>query len=196
MLRRVIQEKGLSVYECARKSGIPYMTLSDLINNKTDLKKCSVDTLYRLCKTLNISMDLVVDSYYNTPTTDFEAFRSSVQHLIKSKGELPFLLETIKNDVVRQIWKEDRYEESFYLLAMIDYLLRKNNIPLVTDYDDIRINKLLEPLYPRDVNLIDKLFPERNIKEDIQKNSIPEFSKFNIFETEIFDVYWFCNNQR
>ena len=189
MLRRVIKERNLSVYECARKSGIPYMTLSDLVNHKTDLKKCSVDTLYRLCKTLNLSMDLVVESFYNSPITDFEAFRSSVCHSLKSKGELPFLLEIIKNDDVRKKWNEDKYEESFYLLAMIDYLCRKNGIPLVNDYDDIRVNKLLEPLFPRDVNLVEMLFPEKNIKEEVKNKSIPEFSKFNIFETEVFDVY-------
>ena len=179
----------MSVYECARRSGIPYMTLSDLINHKTDFKKCSIDTLYRLCQTLEISIDAVVNSFYCVPISDFEAFRSTVCHMVKSMGELSFLLDSIKSNIVREKWNEGKYEECFYLLAMMDYLSRKNNIPLVTDYDDIRMNKLLEPLFPRDVNLIDVLFPERNIKEETKKNSIPEFSKFNIIETEIFDAY-------
>ena len=71
----------------------------------------------------------------------------------------------------------------------MDYLSRKNNIPLVNDYDDIRMNKLLEPLFPRDINLIDALFPEKHIKDEASRKSIPEFSKFNIIETEISDVY-------
>ena len=189
MLRRIIQEKGMSVYECARRSGVPYMTLSDLVNHKTDLKKCSVDTLFRLCKTLEISMDSVVNAYFNCEITDFEAFRSSICHMVKSMGELPFVLETLKSNLIREKWNEDKYEECFYLLAMVDYLSRKNNIPLVNDYDDIRMNKLLEPLFPRDINLIDTLFPEKHIKDEASRKSIPEFSKFNIIETEISDVY-------
>lgn len=189
MLRRLIQEKNLSVYECARKSGIPYMTLSDLVNHKTDIKKCSVDTLFRLSKVLDISMDSIVESYYNVPITDFEAFKSTISHQIKSLGELPFLLDVLKSNTIRQLWKEDKYKECFYLLAMVDYLSKKNNIPLVTDYDDIRQNKLLDPLYPRDIEMMDLLFPNSNIKEEAKKKAIPEFSKFNIFESEVLDVY-------
>ena len=102
-------------------------------------------------------MDSIVESYYNVPITDFEAFKSTISHQIKSLGELPFILDVLKSNTIRQLWKEDKYKECFYLLAMVDYLSKKNNIPLVTDYDDIRQNKLLDPLYPRDIEMMDLL---------------------------------------
>lgn len=43
------------------------------------------------------------------------------------------------------------YPESFYLLAMADYLCRENDLPVCQDYDDIRKYKLAEPIYPRDI---------------------------------------------
>ncbi len=189
MLRRILQEKELSIYECSKMSGIPYMTLFDLVNHKTDIRKCSVDTLFRLSKTLDISMDSLVKSYYDVPETDFEAFKSTIAHQIKSLGELPFVLDVLESNIIRNLWNEEKYKECFYFLATIDYLSRKNNIPLVTDYDDIRQNKLLDPLYPRDVVMMSLLFPSSNIKEEAKKKAIPEFSKFNIFESEVSNAY-------
>jgi len=35
-----------------------------------------------------------------------------------------------------------------YLLAMIDYLSRVNNLPVCTNYNDIRSQKLEKPYFP------------------------------------------------
>lgn len=189
VLRRILQEKHMSVYECARKSGIPYMTLSDLVNHKTDMRKCSVDTLFRLSQTLGISMDAIVKSYYEVPVTDFEAFKSTISHQMSKKGDLLFMKDVLESNTIRQLWNEDKYKECFYLLAMVDYLSAKNNISLVSDYDDIRENKLLDPLYPRDIEIMDLLFPKKHVKDEFKKKAIKEFSKFNIYESEVGNVY-------
>lgn len=52
---------------------------------------------------------------------------------------------------IRMYWDRKWYPESFYLLAMADYLCRENVLPVCQDYDDIRKYKLAEPIYPRDI---------------------------------------------
>ena len=63
MLEAILKEKNMSMYQCAKLSGIPYTTLSEMVRGKTRLEKCSAETVYMLSKTLGISMDdLVRDS--------------------------------------------------------------------------------------------------------------------------------------
>ena len=86
-------------------------------------------------------------------------------------------------------WDREWYPESFYLLAMIDYLSRENGLPLCQDYEDIRSCALLEPLYPRDFNLTAKLNRSLDLRKQSMEEAIPEFKRFNIIESEIRDVY-------
>lgn len=52
-----MKQKNLSRYELSKKSGIPYTTLTDLIQKRTRLKKSSAETVYKLSKVMGISMD-------------------------------------------------------------------------------------------------------------------------------------------
>ena len=57
MLKDILSERDISVYSLSKESGIPYSTLSDLINGKTDIKDCSAKNLYSMSKCLHISME-------------------------------------------------------------------------------------------------------------------------------------------
>lgn len=48
-----MRQKNLSRYELSKKSGIPYTTLTDLIQKKTRLEKSSAETVYKLSKLSN-----------------------------------------------------------------------------------------------------------------------------------------------
>ena len=78
--------------------------------------------------------------------------------------------------------------ESFYLLAMLDYLSRLNDIPLCTNYDDIRKCKLEEPLYPSGVLVMCAAAKNDLAKEQAMQDAIPEFLHFNILESEVRGV--------
>lgn len=52
-----MKQKNLSRYELSKKNGIPYTTLTDLIQKRTRLKKSSAETVYKLSKVMGISMD-------------------------------------------------------------------------------------------------------------------------------------------
>ena len=186
MLREILKEKNMTMYQCAKLSGIPYTTISEVVRGKTQIAKCSAETVYRLSKALSISMeDLMRDSVEVRP--DFEVFKSNVCHRVKDTGELDFIIKTLNDDDIRKYWKRKWYPEAFYMLAMVDYLSRLNDIPLCTRYDEIRACSLKQTMYPRDVLLASKFNIE--MKEQCKKEAIPEFLRFNIVESEVRNVY-------
>ena len=44
------------------QSGIPHATLNDICSGKTKLEKCSAETVYKLAKTLGVSMEFLTES--------------------------------------------------------------------------------------------------------------------------------------
>lgn len=188
MLEAILKQKNISMYQCAKLSGIPYTTLSELIRGKTRIEKCSAETIYRLSRVLGVSMeDIISDSIENR--VDFEIFKSNICHMVKDNDEIDFIISNLQNDDIRRYWNKKWYAEAFYLLAMVDYLSRINEIPLCTRYADIRSQSLKAPLYPRDVLLASKLHPSLDIREQSKRGAIPEFLRFNIIESEIGNVY-------
>ena len=77
---------------------------------------------------------------------------------------------------------------TLYRLAMLDYLSRENNIPICTRYDDIRARRLSKPIYPVGVLLTSKVLKSEEPLRKAEKESIPEFSRFNIIENEVRNV--------
>ena len=51
----------MTKYRLAVLSGIPHTTLNDICSGKTKLQKCSAETVYKLAKTLNVSMELLTE---------------------------------------------------------------------------------------------------------------------------------------
>ncbi len=47
----------MSFYELAKRSGVPYSTLSDIVNGRTDIKDSSARVLHGLSEALDMSMD-------------------------------------------------------------------------------------------------------------------------------------------
>ena len=181
MLKDLLDEKKLSLYQCSKLSGIPYTTLSEVVRGKTKLSKCSAETVLKLSRMLGMSMeDLLSASDDLRP--DYEVYKSNVCHRVKDLGELDFIVQTLRTDEVRHLWQRKWYFEAFYLLAMLDYLSRLNGLPLCNQYDDIRAQSLRQPLYPRDVLLEEKLRPGSQVLRRCRMEAVPEFMRFNIVE--------------
>lgn len=192
-LTSLLRERQLSVYQCAKESTVPYTTLLDIVRGKTRIEKCTAETLYKLATTLNVTMEeLLAECFRENENTsdsrDFEIYKSNICHLVKDKGDIDFIIDTLKENQIRTYWERKWYRESFYLLAMVDYLSRENDLPLCNDYEDIRNCALPETLYPRDVILAAKLDVSLDVKEQCLKEAIPEFMRFNIIESEIRNV--------
>ena len=71
---------------------------------------------------------------------------------------------------------------------MVDYISKQNDIPICTDYDDLRQQRMQELIYPVGILITANVLEDDKIKEDAVKNAIPEFLKYNIVENEVRNV--------
>jgi len=119
---------------------------------------------------------------------DFENFKSNICHVLNSMGDLPFLIAILKKDVIRFCYQNNILLECYYLLGMIDYLCRLNELPLDGSYDDIRQYKFNEPVFPEGVDFLCYIHKNNMAREEYLKKAIPEFLMFNIVESDIRNV--------
>jgi transcriptional regulator with XRE-family HTH domain len=187
-LNTVIEQKNITKYKLAKISGVPFTTISEITTGKSNIKNCTGETLYRLAKALDMSMeDLLSESMEYRQS--FDTFKSNVCHMVKDMGDINFLIDTLESGKIRKLYEEGWYPESLYLLAMVDYLSRENGLPICSDYDDMRSARLREPIYPSSVIAMTVLSRNEKPKQDSYAQAIPEFLRFNIVEGEVRNVY-------
>jgi len=104
-------------------------------------------------------------------------------------GDIKFLISVLKSDKIQKLFKKKWYLECFYLLAMIDFLSRENNIPLCIEYDYIRKNKLEKPVFSSGIITKCIVFKDESHKIRSIAEAIPEFKHFNIIEADVRNVY-------
>lgn len=193
-INELLREKNMSKYRLSKESGIPQTTIMDICSGKARIEKCSADTIYKIAKVLDVSMESLIEENMNpsireSKRTSFDVFKSNVCHYVKDKGDIDFIIETLSNDEIRTLYDRQWYAESFYLLAMVDYLSKENDIPVCTNYNDIRTQRLKEPVFPSGVLLSDEAMQTDTHRKEALENAIPEFLKYNIIESEIRNVY-------
>lgn len=193
-LNDLLKEKQITKYRLAKESGIPQTTIVDICSGKSRIENCSVGTIYKIATVLNVTIENLIEQEMKSSTVkqqrvSFEVFKSNVCHFVKDKGDIKFILDTLSSNEVRTLYNRKWYAESFYLLAMIDYLSKENNIPICTNYNDIRSQRLQKTIYPVSVVLSDAAMKTDKHKKECIKKAIPEFLHFNIVESEIRNVY-------
>lgn len=186
-IRMIMENKKITRYRLSKNSGIPYTTVSDILSGKARLEKCTAETIYKLAKELNVPMETLLEPCFETRSS-FELYKSNICHQVKEKGDIQFVIDTLENNKIRKLYEKEWYPECLYLLAMLDYISRINNIPLCADYNDIRKFKLQEPIYPAGILTEYAVSKNNDIKEDALRDAIPEFKRFNIVESEVRNV--------
>lgn len=192
-LNELLAEKKMSKYRLSKESGVPQTTIVDICNQKTRIEKCSAGTLYKIAKVLGVPMERLIEQemterVLQPKRSSFEVFKSNVCHLVKDRGDIDFILWTLETDEIRTLYDRKWYAEAFYLLAMVDYLSRVNDVPLCTNYNDIRAQKLRKALYPAGVVISDLAQGTDKYRRECMNRAIPEFLRFNIVESEVRDV--------
>lgn len=71
---------------------------------------------------------------------------------------------------------------------MVDYVSRKNNIPLAAKYNALRTYKLKDVIYPVNVEMLASHKNNSKIKEQCWEEAIPEFKRHNIVEADVYNV--------
>lgn len=187
----LLEKENMSRYRLSKESGVAMTTITDICSGKANLDKCAAGTLYRIAKVLGVTVDSMLENNSEDKVDyrcSFETFKSNTCHHVKDIGDIDFIIETLEADEIRKLYERSWYREALYLLAMIDYLSRINNLPLCTNYNDIRAQKLEKPCFPAGVIVSYAATGDERIKEKALVNAIPEFLQFNIVEGEVRNV--------
>ena len=187
MIQDAMKKKNMSVYKLSKTSTVPYATCNDIVNGKARLEKCSAETVYKIARALNISMESLLAPYF-VKRSSFENFKSTVCHRVKEMGDIDFIIDTLESGDIRTYFERKWYAESLYLLAMVDYLSRLNDIPLSDEYDDIRRCRLEKTSYPASVLALAAASKTDDALKEAEAAAIPEFKRFNIIECEVRNV--------
>ena len=188
LINEQLEKKNLTKYRLSKESGVPQATINDICSGKADLEKCAAGTLYRLAKVLGVSIEDILDSTKGGYRSSFETFKSNTCHHVKDMGDVDFMIDLLETDQIRALYEKQWYPESLYLLAMLDYLSRENNVPLCDRYNDLRSRSLANPIYPAGVLVTCEVLKSDEPLRKAEREAIPEFRRFNIIESEVRNV--------
>ncbi len=194
IINELLKKKKISRYKLSKDSGVPQSTISDLCNGKTSIENCSVGTLYKISKALNVSLDFIMERNEkdkietDNHRSSFELFKSNVCHEVKDMGQIEFIKKLLVSNDIQKYFDKGWQLEALYLLGMLDYLSRINDVPLCTNYNKLRNYKFSETIYPTGILLMSEVTNNSDIKKEALENAIPEFLRFNIVENEIEKV--------
>jgi hypothetical protein len=181
-IKQYLEEKGISVYRVAENAQVAYPTVYNIVNGKVDLMNCALGVVKKVADALNLSVDELItlcDKNYS-----FDLFRSEQCHLVHRIGEIDYIIDVLDKKKIDYYWNLNMKIESFYLLGMVDYLSRRNDLPQCEEYNEIRKYKLEKTVYPPDT-LLSEILLKKDFKTEAQKKAIPEFMEFNIVECEV-----------
>ena len=96
----LLRDAKMSQYKLSKESGVAQATISDICSRKTTMKKCAAGTLYRIAKTLNVTVDLLLEADEQAKENDknqeyrssFETFKSNTCHHVKDMGDIDFII--------------------------------------------------------------------------------------------------------
>ena len=187
-INELLIKQNMTKYRLSKLSGVPQATINDICSGKAELEKCSAGTLYRLAKVLGVSIEQILESAATEYRSAFETFKSNICHHVKDMGDLDFIVSLLNSDEIRTLYNKRWYPEALYLLAMLDYLSRENDVPKCTKYDDLRVRKLSKPLFPTGVLITSEVLKSDEPMIKAEPNAIPEFRRFNIIESDVRNV--------
>ena len=188
-----LTERNMTKYRLSKESGVPHTTIQDICSGKTRIEKCTTEVVYRIAKVLDLPMEELVETALKGGADmerrcQFDVYKSNVCHMVKDMGDLDFIIHILETNEIRRLFHKRWYPECLYLLAMLDYLSRENDLPLCAEYDDIRARKLQKPIYPASVIVASHAAKSDHPRKKSWANAIPEFRRFNIVEGEVRNV--------
>ncbi len=87
-LLQYIHDNNLKISQVAKESGIPYSTVSELVNGKKSMNKCTADTVYSLAKYIGTTMEeLLVCESKGSFSNKFELTKEQSRFLAKKKWD-------------------------------------------------------------------------------------------------------------
>ena len=192
MLRAILNDNNMSLYQLEKTSKISHATLNDIYNERSNIDNCTILTLSKIAHSLNMSVDdLYQKLSYNdlslfSYSNDFDLFKSNILQQLKKSGETSFIKEIVNSHLIDAYYHNTNYLEALYLLSLVDYFYKKQHKPLLRQYDDLREYRLDKIYVSKSLFLL--LATKHITATDIYKECIKEFLNHNIVEADIDDV--------
>lgn len=160
--------------------------LMSFITGDISILDCPVKIFADLAKTFGLTVQELWDmaEHYDFDPKAFEIFKSNTCHAVKEMGNKEFINEIVNKEYIEDYWDNKNRLCACYLLAMIDYLCRLENLPLIEKFDCIRGYRLPKLIYPYSFNFANN----PNMIKKALAQAIPEFYKHGIVEGDIFNV--------
>lgn len=171
-LKQYLKERKVSIRKLSIITAIPYTTLYEIVNGKVKMEECQYKTLKKIADFCEVSVDELVYQ-----AEDFQTFRNKLHHRLVKEDELDIVVEFLENKSIDYFYKRQDYLKALYLLSLVDYVLKKNDLPMCAEYAEIRSLKLKEPYYVGD-----------SVYEKRVDDCIEEFAKHNIYEGDLYDA--------
>jgi len=181
-IKQYLEDKSISIYKVANNAAVAYPTVFNIVNGKVDILNCALGIVKKIADALNLTIDELFTLCDKNQS--FSLFRGEQCHLVKRMGELDYIINLLESKKIDYYWKLNMKAEAFYLLAMLDYLSHRNDIPICQDYNDIRKYKLEKMVFPADTDLSRTLL-NKDARKDALDHAIPEFLEYNIVECEV-----------
>ena len=115
------------------------------------------------------------DSVYQPE--NFQTFRNKLHHRLVKENELDIIVELLENKSIDYFYERKDYLKALYLLSLVDYVLKKNDLPVCAEYSEMRRLKLKDPYYVGD-----------SVFEKKVDDCIEEFARHNIYEGDLYDA--------
>lgn len=184
--RSLLLKNNITGYALSKKSGIPYTTISDLLNNKTNIGNISLKNALSISEVLGVKVEELIKLEGDRPI-EFRYFRNNTLNELRRIGELAFVKKIIKGKLIDYYHKNNEKDKALYLLALIDYLSIKNGEEIYK----MRYNKYRKEKLDQTLMVGSNLFRYRSAEDaenDLGIKVIPEFKKYNIVEEDIYNV--------
>ena len=184
--KELLAKKKVTGYELAKNTGIPYMTINDLINGRTIIQNVSLKHALAISDFLNIDIQ-ELNKLDTIKPIEFRYFRNNLLSDLKRNKPLDFAKKIISNKEIDYYYKNNSKEYAYYLLALVDYIFRIENEEIyIKRYNKLRKEKLNHPFFVGSKLVGFNTIEEAEKKLNIQV--IPEFKHFNIIESNIFNI--------
>lgn len=121
-IQQLLQDMQMSRYYLSKISGIPWTTLADIYSGKTLLDRCSAETLSKLSKALDISIEELLN-------LETESEKSTVSGKPNKKSYLEIGLSESVNKAIKDYLQGER-EKVFHLDCLWDELYGAINADL------------------------------------------------------------------
>ena len=106
----LFKQSGLSKYALAHRSGVPYTTVNEILNAKTDINRCASETVFRLAAVLHARPETVVNDIHILD--GYKGKHRGVRYMLRFNGaSMEIIFRYNGEDVILETGQQYRLPE-------------------------------------------------------------------------------------